>query len=135
MPESPDWADYGARLLQQQSMDEVNNEYADYIRKNGEFAARQIKDGGSAQAGQIRSGANSGLLNAGLNAAFSVAGAGMDAGWFGGSGGKEITGLTGFGKDQASFVPGIDELPTLYGSPSPTTPVYGDSWIVGDRIV
>jgi hypothetical protein len=49
--------------------------------------------------------------------------------------GKEITGLQGFGTDQASLVPGIDKFVTLDGSPSPTTPVFGDAWLTGGRMV
>ena len=135
MPDSPDYGALGVRMIQQDGMDEVNQEQSDLIRREGEFIARQIERQGAQIASRITDKANNGLFNAGLSLATSVAGAGMDAGWFGGGGGgTEITGLTGSGIDQASFTPGIDKLPTLGGSPSPTSPVFGDSWIVGDRI-
>lgn len=83
LPESPDWAEYGTRLLQQQGMDEVNEAQADLIRKRGDANATRIREGGASTADGIESRSNSQLWGSILNAGVSVAGAGFDAGWFG----------------------------------------------------
>ena len=86
LPESPDWADYGTRLLRQQGMNEVNEAQAELIRERGDFAATRIREGGASAADNIQDRASSDLWGSALNLGLSVAGAGMDAGWFGGGG-------------------------------------------------
>ena len=90
LPESPDWADYGTRLLQQQGMNEVNEAQAELIRKSGDFAATRIREGGASAADNIQDRASSGLWGSALNLGLSVAGAGAKAGWFGGNDGVGV---------------------------------------------
>ncbi len=116
MPDSPDYAEIGTRFLQQQAMDEVNDEYAALIKKQGEFQARQIREKGAQAADGITSNANQGLLNAGLSLGLNVVGAGADAGWFGGNNGIGV---------QPTYEQAVDDAFTYdWGSDAG----YGGSW-------